>query len=153
MKRMMTLRMLSGAVALAAVTAACSDRAQDRASDAARDTGAAAREAGRDAGAATREAGRDAGDAARDAGRGVGDAVKEGGRAADAAVETMDVKMALTTDSRVDASDINVDTNHETKTVTLKGRVKSAQEKTLAGDIATKRATGYRVVNDLVVGR
>ena len=45
------------------------------------------------------------------------------GRAADAAVETMDVKAALMADSRVDAGGINVDTDHETKTVILKGRV------------------------------
>lgn len=140
MRRMRTFGTLSGAVALAVMGAACSDRAQDKASDSARD-----------AGAATREAARDAGEAARDAGRGVAGAVREGGEAADAAVETMDVKMALTTDSRVDASDINVDTNHETKTVTLRGHVKTAEQKTLAGDIATKRADGYRVVNDLAV--
>lgn len=151
MRRMKTIGTLSGALALAVMGAACSDRAQDRASDSARDAGAATREAGRDAGDATREAGRDVSEAARDAGRGVTGAVAEGGRAADAAVQTMDVKMALTTDSRVDASDINVDTNHDTKTVTLKGSVKTAAQKTLAGDIATKRADGYRVVNDLAV--
>jgi len=131
MRRMTTLKTLSGAIALVAITAACSDRAQDRASDTARDAGAAA----------------------SDTAKGVGDAVADGGRAADAAVETMDVKMALTADSRVDASDINVDSNHETKTVTLKGMVPTAEQKTIAGDIATRRAVGYRVVNDLAVGR
>lgn len=151
MRRMRTFGTLSGAVALAVMGAACSDRAQDQASDSAREAGAATREAARDAGEATRETARDAGEAARDAGRGVAGAVREGGEAADAAVQTMDVKMALTTDSRVDASDINVDTNHETKTVTLKGHVKTAAQKTLAGDIATRRADGYRVVNDLTV--
>lgn len=142
MRRMTTMRTLSGAFALAAVTAACSDRAQDRATETARDAGDAATTAARDAGTA-----------ARDTAKGVGEAVAEGGRAADAAVETMDVKLALTTDSRVDASDINVDTNHETKTVTLRGRVPTAEQKTLAGDIAVRRAVGYRVVNDLAVGR
>lgn len=140
MTRMTTIGTFGGAVALAVLATACSDRTQDRASDSARD-----------AGAATQEAARDVGDAARDTARSAGDAVAEGGRAADAAVETMDVKMALTSDSRVDASDINVDTSHETKTVTLKGRVKTDTERTLAGEIATKRAVGYRVVNDLVV--
>ncbi len=140
MRRMTTIGQLSGAVALAVFAAACSDRAQDRASDNARDAGAATQEAARDAGAATKDAAND-----------TGNAVMEGGRAAEAAVETMDVKMALTTDSRVDASDINVDSDHQTKTVTLKGSVKSAAEKTIAGDIATKQAVGYRVVNDLTV--
>lgn len=140
--RRMTMTTLSGAIALAALTAACSDRAQDRAADSARDAGGAATEVARDAGSAARETAKD-----------VGAAVAEGGRAADAAVETMDVKLALTTDSRVDASDINVDTNHETKTVTLKGRVPTAEQKAMAGDIATRRAVGYRVINDLAVGR
>lgn len=80
------------------------------------------------------------------------EAVREGGRAADAAMETMDVKAALMRDTRVDAGDINVDTNHETKTVVLKGRVPSAEQKTLAGDIAIAQAKGYRVQNDLIVG-
>jgi osmotically-inducible protein OsmY len=146
---MMKVQMWSGAVVLAVMTAACSDRAQNQASDTARDAGGAARETARDAG----DAARGAGDAARDTARGAGDAVAQGGRAADAAVETMDVKMALTADSRVDASNINVDSNHNTKTVTLKGRVPTAAQKTIAEEIATKRAVGYRVVNDLTVGQ
>jgi len=83
----------------------------------------------------------------------VGDAVANGGRAADAAVETMDVKVALTADKRVDASDINVDSDHVTKTVTLKGRVPTADQKVLAGQIAVAQAVGYQVRNELTVGR
>ncbi len=81
-------------------------------------------------------------------GDGHGDA---GWKAADAAVETMEVKMALSTDTRVDASNINVDTDHVTKTVTLRGRVPSAAQKALAGEIAKTKATGYTVQNLLVV--
>jgi osmotically-inducible protein OsmY len=81
------------------------------------------------------------------------EAVRDGGRAADAAMETFDVKTALMRDERVDAGDINVDTDHQTKTVVLKGRVPTAEQKTIAGDIATAQATGYRVQNDLVVGQ
>lgn len=81
------------------------------------------------------------------------DAVRQGGRAADAAMETFDVKAALMRDTRVDAGDINVDTNHQTKTVVLKGRVPTADQKTIAGDIATTQAKGYRVQNDLMVGQ
>jgi osmotically-inducible protein OsmY len=110
--------------------AACSDRAEDRAADTARDTGRAA----------------------SDATRSAGDAVANAGRAADAAVETMDVKAALMADSRVDASGINVDTDHQTKTVVLKGRVPTAAQKTLAEQIAVEKAVGYRVQNDLTVG-
>ena len=61
--------------------------------------------------------------------------------------------MALAADSRVDASNINVDSDHVTKTVTLKGRVPTAAQKTLAEDIAKTKATGYAVRNMLVVGQ
>lgn len=138
-----------GAALIAATTAACSDRSEQTASEAARDTGNAAAKAGD----AVAEAGRDVGGAAKDATGAIGDAVANGGRAADAAVETMDVKMALSADSRVDASDINVDSDHTTKTVTLKGHVPTAEQKAVAEQIAVAKAVGYRVRNELTVGR
>ncbi len=98
------------------------------------------------------DAAKDVGHAASDAAKATGDAVMNGGKAADAAVETLDVKTALTADSRVDASNIDVDSDHVGKIVTLKGKVPTQAQKTLAADIATARATGYRVRNMLVVG-
>ncbi len=103
------------------------------------------------AGHAATDAAKSVGAAVSEAARATGDAVMEGGKAADAAVETMDVKMALAADTRVDASNINVDTDHVTKTVTLRGRVPSAAQKALAGEIAKGKATGYTVQNLLVV--
>jgi osmotically-inducible protein OsmY len=138
-----------GAALIAATSAACSDRAEQKVSEAARDSGNAAAKAGD----AVAEAGKDVAGAARDATGAVSDAVANGGRAADAAVETMDVKMALTADARVDASDINVDSDHTTRTVTLKGRVPTAEQKALAEQIAVAKAVGYRVRNELTVGR
>jgi hyperosmotically inducible periplasmic protein len=73
------------------------------------------------------------------------------GAAADAAMETADVKTALIADGRIDAGDINVETNKDTKTVTLNGTVASAEQKTLAEDIAKAQATGYAVVNNLTI--
>lgn len=73
------------------------------------------------------------------------------GAAVGAAMETADVKTALTTDTRVDASGINVDTNKDTKTVTLNGTVPTEAQKTLAAEIATKNATGYTIVNNLTI--
>jgi len=70
-----------------------------------------------------------------------------------AATETADVKLAISMDKTVDASDINVDTNADTKVVTLKGSVASAEQRARAEAIAVREATGYRVVNDLVVKR
>ena len=131
-----------GCAVLALTVAACSDRTERKTEEAARDAGRATGEAARDAGRATGEAARDA-----------GAAVANAGRAAEAAVETMDVKAALIADSRVDAGGINIDTNHQTKTVVLKGKVPTAAQKTLAEQIATDQAKGYRIQNDLTVGQ
>jgi hyperosmotically inducible periplasmic protein len=140
MTLMTRVRAAAGVAALAMVTTACNDREPARVDEPARSPGAAAGDAARDAG-----------NAAAGAARSAGDAVANAGRAADAAVETMDVKAALMADSRVDASDINVDTNHETKTVVLKGRVTTAAQKAIAEQIAIGKAAGYRVQNDLIV--
>src|SRR5262245_23006883 len=67
------------------------------------------------------------------------------------AANTVDVKSALIADGRVDASNINVDTNTSTKTVVLKGTVPTAQQKTTAEAIAHDKAEGYRIVNQLTV--
>ena len=75
------------------------------------------------------------------------------GDRAGAATETADVKLAISMDKTVDASDINVDTDAATKVVTLKGSVASAEQRARAEAIAVREATGYRVVNDLVVKR
>ena len=68
-----------------------------------------------------------------------------------AAMETADVKTALLADSRISASDINVDTNNDMKTVTLKGSVPTADQKRIAEEIAKMKAPEYKVVNDLTV--
>jgi len=67
------------------------------------------------------------------------------------AMKTGEVKTAIIADSRVHATDINVDTDETAKTVTLKGSVKSESEKTIAGQIAAAKATGYSIVNALMI--
>ncbi len=136
MKRITLLSVCAGAVAIASVAAGCSGQAERTTSEVVRDGSSVAGQAG---------------DAVKDAGSAVGDAVLNGGRAADAAVETLDVKTALIADSRIDAGDINVDTDHVTKTVTLNGRVPSAEQKAVAEEITKAKATGYMVRNALVV--
>lgn len=84
---------------------------------------------------------------------GLGDAVANGGRAADAAVETLDVKMALVADDRIETDDLNVDTDHTTKTVRLRGSVPTEAQKSMAEQVAQQKAPGYRVSNELTVGR
>ena len=68
-----------------------------------------------------------------------------------AGAETVDVKSALIADGRVDATNINVDTNASTRTVVLKGTVTSAEQKALAEKIAQEQAKGYKISNTLTV--
>ena len=109
--------------------AAAADKAEDKA-DRAEDKASAA---GREAAAETKEAAREAGSAVK------------------GAVETIDVKTALMADRTVDASHINVDTFHETKTIVLKGSVKTATQRDEAARIAAAEAPGYRIDNQLTI--
>jgi osmotically-inducible protein OsmY len=139
---------IGGALALA--TVACDDTArglkQDtaEAADEARDAADAAKADARDEAAKARAEGREE---ANDARKAAGNA----GAAIDAAAETIDVKAALIAEDAVDASDVNVDTFHETKTVVLKGSVPTAAQKVTAGQIAAREAEGYKIDNQLVV--
>jgi osmotically-inducible protein OsmY len=119
--------------------AACSNTAAGIKDDAAenRDKAAAAADKAEDKGD---KATADSKEAARGAGSAVG-----------AAIETIDVKSALMADRTVDASRINVDTFHETKSVVLKGSVKTATQRDEAARIAAAEAPGYRIDNQLTV--
>ena len=68
-----------------------------------------------------------------------------------AGAQTVDVKSALIADGRVDASNINVDTHGDTKTVVLKGTVPTPQQKATAEEIARDKAEGYKVQNQLTI--
>jgi osmotically-inducible protein OsmY len=89
--------------------------------------------------------------AAREAAADTKAAARDAGSAAAAAIETIDVKSALMADRTVDASHINVDTFHETKTVVLKGSVKTATQRDEAARIAAAEAPAYRIDNQLRV--
>ena len=123
--------------------AACSNTKAGMEKDAERNADKAA--------AITAEAKADTKEATRDASAATKDAAANAAGAVAAAVETIDVKSALMADRTVDASHINVDTFHETKTVVLKGSVKTATERDEAARIAAAEATGYRVDNQLTV--
>ncbi len=79
------------------------------------------------------------------------EAAASAGASMEAAAETADVKMALMADSTIDASEVNVDTSKDTKTVTLNGSVKSEAQKSRAEVVAKEKAPGYTVVNNLIV--
>jgi osmotically-inducible protein OsmY len=85
------------------------------------------------------------------AGDSAANAIEQAGDAAKGAVETADIKAALAADDLVEANDVNVDTNGETKVVTLKGTVPSTAARARAEAIAKREAEGYRIDNQIVV--
>lgn len=150
MRRHNGLMALIAAFAFAVSTAACDNTSRGVQQDAAeakrgaKDAAAEAKPEAKEEGAEAKAEGREA---ASDAKQAAGKA----GAAIDAVTETIDVKTALMADATVDASDINVDTFHETKTVVLKGSVPTAAQRTEAGQIAAREAEGYKVENQLAV--
>jgi osmotically-inducible protein OsmY len=98
-----------------------------------------------------RDLGNDAARAVNRTGVAVAQAGEELAERASAAWETLDVKGALMADASVDATRIDVDTNYQTKTVTLKGFVPTETERNMAEVIAKARAEGYTVVNTIEV--
>lgn len=104
----------------------------------------ATKDAAHDMAQSTKEGSAEAGEKARNAAHATGAAI-------DGAAQTLQIKTALMADKTVDASDINVDTNGSTKTVTLNGSVKTNAERTAAARIAKEKAPDYRIVNRLTV--
>lgn len=66
---------------------------------------------------------------------------------------TPKIKTAFGGTKGLNGSDINVNTDVATKTVTLEGTVKSAAQKTLASAIAKKNGTGMTIKNNLKIGK
>jgi len=83
------------------------------------------------------------------------DKAKEEGKEVAAAVMTekqaIDVRAALMADKTIDASKIDVDADGASKTVTLKGSVPTAAQKSAAEKLAREKADGYTVRNRLTV--
>jgi len=122
-----------------AVAAACGQSSNEQREDAA--------ELQRKADQAAADADRKAREEQQDAQR----TAREAGGALDAAGETFSVKTALMADKVVDASDINVDSIAETRTIVLRGTVPTAEQKKRAEEIATRESDGFKVDNQLTV--
>ena len=150
MRRHNGLLALTAAVAFAVTSAACENTSRGVQQDAA-EAKADAKEASAEAKAEAKDEAADAKAAGRDATDDAKRTAGQAGAAIDAAAETVDVKTALMADASVDASDINIDTFHETKTVVMKGSVPTAAQKAEAGRIAAREAEGYKIDNQLVV--
>lgn len=103
-----------------------------------------AREAANDAGREMRDAASEVGEEMRDAANDAGDAIQAG-------AQTVDVKSALIANGSIDASNIDVDSNGDLKTVTLKGTVPSQAQLDMALQVARDKAPGWTVVNQLTV--
>ena len=150
MKSSMTSLGLPAALLSASLFAACQNTARGVEEDAERNTAAAqqeAREAGAEAREEAREAGRSVGTAGERAAQETRDATQSVGSTLDAAAQTMQIKTALIDADNLDATDINVDTDGATKTVTLKGHVPTAAQKAEAERIAKEKAPDYTVRN------
>ena len=156
-------KMLALAVVACFGLAGCDNTAQGVKEDAKENKAAADRQAA-EAKAATaderaeikqegREAGAAIGNAAEKAGDAVAGAAKDAGASIHAGKQTLDVKTALQADASIDATRIDVDTDENTKTVTLKGSVATAAQKATAERIAKDKAAGYTVRNNLTVSR
>ena len=154
MKSCITSYGLPVALLSASLFAACQNTARGVERDTERNT-AAAREDAREAGNAAERAADRAADATRNAGDQASDKAREAGHSVgatiDAAQQTMEIKTALIDADNIDAGGIDVDTNADTKTVTLKGHVPTAAQKAGAERVAKDKAPGYKVVNQLEV--
>ena len=91
------------------------------------------------------------GDEAEDVAGKVAEGAKDAGEKIKEGAQTVDVKAALMLDQSIDASHIDVDTDANTKTVTLKGTVPTAAQKAAAETVARENAVGYQVRNLLTV--
>jgi len=102
-----------------------------------------------------RELGGKVAEGARDVGEKIGEKIEEGvkevGSEVGAKKQTVDVKAALMVHKSIDASQIDVATDADTKTVTLKGTVPTDVEKAAAAKVAREKAEGYEVRNLLTV--
>jgi gas vesicle protein len=85
----------------------------------------------------------------------VGEAIKDGAREVGSEVgakkQTVDIEAALTLDKSIDASHIDVDTDADTKTVTIKGTVPTSAQRTAVERVARDKAEGYQIRNLLTV--
>jgi osmotically-inducible protein OsmY len=154
MKSRITSLGLPAALLSVSLFAACQNTARGVEQDAERNTAEAQREA-QEANAEAREEAREAGQSMERAGDRAAQESREATQSVsgtlDAAAQTMQIKTALIDADNLDAGSIDVDTNGDTKTVTLKGHVPTSAQKTAAERIAKEKAPDYTVRNMLEV--
>ena len=120
---------------------------------AARKIGADAKEAGSTIGQEAKEVAVAVKDGAKEVAVAVKDGAKEVASDVGAGKQTVDIKAALMAAKGIDASHIDVDTDANTRTVTLKGTVPTASQRTAAAELARGKAQGYTIRNLLTVAK
>lgn len=136
--------------------------AGEESAEAARKIGADAKDAGSTIGQEAKDVGKAVADGAKEVGKAVADGakdvaatVKEGAKEAASDVgagkQTVDIKAALLAAKGIDSSHIEVETDANTRTVTLKGTVPTAAQRTAAERLARDHAAGYGIRNRLTV--
>lgn len=71
----------------------------------------------------------------------------------DATAQAVDVKTSLMADTTIDSTRIRVEADNQSRTIYLRGQVSTQDQKTAAERVATIKAAGYIIKNELVVGR
>lgn len=125
----------------------------EQAREGAQTAGAESEAAARKIGADAKEAGSTIGQVAKNVAGAVRDGAQEVASDAGAGKQTVDIKAALMAAKGIDATHIDVDTDANTRTVTLKGTVPTASQRTAAADLARDKAQGYRIRNLLTVAK
>ncbi len=129
------------------------EKAQQEAKEIARKISAEAKETGAKIGGAAKEVGGKVAEGAKEVGEKVKAGAKEVASEAAAAKQTADVKAHLLAARNIDSSHIEVDTDAEAKTVTLRGTVPTGGQKGAAEKVARENVEGYRVRNLLTVAK
>lgn len=126
------------------------DSAGDKMEGATENAASAAGNAAENAGDAMSNAASNAANAASNAASSAGAAI---GNAAEAATVTPAVKTAIGANAGLKGTKIDVDTLGAKDSIALRGKVASAAQKKLAESVAKKAAPGYKIVNQLTVGK
>jgi len=142
---------LLGTLAVTALALAPACRNTEGVKEEAQQVKKEAQDAAHKIGEKAKEVGDKVAEGAKDVGEKIKEGAKEVGSEVGAKKQTVDVKAALMVDKSIDASHIDVDTDADTKTVTLKGTVPTAAQKAAAEKVAREKAEGYKVRNLLTV--
>lgn len=145
------------AVAALAIAPACRNTAEGLREDS-RQNAAKAQEVKKESqdaahkiGETAKEVGSEVAEVAKDVGEKVKDAAKVVSADGAATKQTLDVKAALMVDNSIDASHVDVDTDAATRTVTLRGSVPTAAQRSAVESVARVKAEGYKIRNLLIV--